>query len=447
MARERFVLLGLARPRAVWFREVGRWATSAAIPAEFLKCVSAEELRAHLRSGRAFSAVLLEGGLPAVDRDLIEAAREAGAVALVVDDGRVPRDWKSLGAAAVVPSDLDRGHLLDVLRVHARKVGGGDAVPGRPGASSTGIVRLAPVAAVTGVPGAGASVCAIALAQQLAQETPARDTPTQEMPAQDAPVLLADLCLVADQAMLHDARDIVPGVQELVEAHRGRQASADEVRDLTFEVVGRGYRLLLGLRRPRYWSSIRPRAFEAAFRSLRAAASTVVCDVTPDLEGEDQGGSSDVEERNLMARTAVLAADAVLVVGAPGVKGVHGLVRIMAELAEVGVPAERIVPVVNRAPRNPRARAEITRAVAQLAAAQARAGTPASPVFLPERKVDEALRDGVALPAPLGPLLLGAYRATQERAEPRAETGGEPEPVLVAPGSLGAFADQEEDEA
>ena len=60
MAGDRYVLLGLARPRAAWFRDVGRWATSAAIPAEFLKCVSVEELRARLGAGRSHSAVLLE---------------------------------------------------------------------------------------------------------------------------------------------------------------------------------------------------------------------------------------------------------------------------------------------------------------------------------------------------------------------------------------------------
>lgn len=31
MAGDRYVLLGLARPRADWFREVARWATSAAV--------------------------------------------------------------------------------------------------------------------------------------------------------------------------------------------------------------------------------------------------------------------------------------------------------------------------------------------------------------------------------------------------------------------------------
>ena len=79
-------------------------------------------------------------------------------------------------------------------------------------------------------------------------------------------VLLADLNLDADQAALHDARDVVPGVAELVDAHRGGQPSADEIRTLTFRVPSRSYHLLLGLRRHRDWTVLRPRAFEAARR-------------------------------------------------------------------------------------------------------------------------------------------------------------------------------------
>ena len=63
IAGERFVVLGLAPARAAWFRSVGVWATSGALPAEFLKCVSAEEVRARLASGRPFSALVADAGL------------------------------------------------------------------------------------------------------------------------------------------------------------------------------------------------------------------------------------------------------------------------------------------------------------------------------------------------------------------------------------------------
>src|SRR5207248_136921 len=157
-------------------------------------------------------------------------------------------------------------------------------------------------------------------------------------------VVLADLCRRADQAMLHDARDVVPGIQELVEAHRSGQPSADDVRSITFDIVERGYHLLLGLRRCRYWSTLRPRAFEAALRSLRLAYPAVVADIDGDFEGEAMGGSIDVEDRNTMARVAARDADVVFTVGSAGLKGVHSLVRLLEELVEHGVEPRRIVP-------------------------------------------------------------------------------------------------------
>ena len=429
MAGDRYVLLGLARPRAAWFRDVGRWATSAAIPAEFLKCVSVEELRARLAAGRNHSAVLLDGSLPAVDRDVVGAAREAGCVVLVVDDGRGGRDWAGLGAAAVLAPGFSAEVLLDALATHATMVGrqaAGIEGEGTAGSVDLGVDR-ASVVAVLGPGGTGVSTVAAALAQGLGHAE-----------AAPHPVLLADLALHAEQAMLHDVRDVVPGIQELVEAHRSRRPSAGEVQALTFSVVERRYALLLGLRRARYWTTLRPRAFGAAFASLRASYGVVVCDVTADLEGEDDAGSADVEERNLMARTAVPAADVVFAVGRPGVKGVHALVRVLTDLGRAGVPAGRVVPVFNMAPRAPRARAELSKALADLAGPVLGGGRTVAPVFLPARRVEEALRDAVRMPAPLPATLAGAYLAVTGRLgrlEPR--SGAEPE--IVTPGSVGSW--------
>src|SRR5690606_6932196 len=157
--------------------------------------------------------------------------------------------------------------------------------------------------------------------------------------------VLADLCLDADQAMLHDARDVVPGLQELVDAHRTARPGGREVHALTFDVVNRGYNLLLGLRRHRDWAVLKPRTFEASLDGLRGAFDVVVADVADDLEGEAECGSVEVEERNVMARTAVARADVVVAVGAPGLKGLHGLVRTVNRLREHGVPPERVLAV------------------------------------------------------------------------------------------------------
>jgi hypothetical protein len=424
---ERYVVLGLAPARAAWFRAVGSWANSGALPAEFVKCLSAEEVAARLASGRPFSALVADGCLPAVDRDLVGRASASGCAVLVVDDRRVTRDWAGLGVAQVLPADFGRDDLLHALAAEARMVQRSHA------RADDLVTRPAPtgwrgtVVAVTGPGGTGASTVAMALAQALGDDV-----------RQAGMVLLADLRLHAELAMLHDAGDVCPGVQELVESHRGGLPSADEVRSLVLAPAGRSYHLLLGLRRARFWPALRPQAFAAAFESLEHAFRVVVCDVDPDLEGEDDGGSVDVEERNVMARTVAARAHVVFAVGLPTMKGLHGLVRVIDGLLAYGVAADRILPVLNRAPRSARARAALTSALAELVSPLARAAGSgvdlAGPIFLPDRRIEEALRDGVRLPSALTAPLAGALRAVAERARPRT-AADTPEPVR--PGSLG----------
>jgi len=433
MPVERYVVVGLAQARSAWFGEVARWATSAALPVEFLKCVSLEELRARLASGRAFSAVLIDAAVPGLDRDLTDTARAAGCAVLVVDDGRIRRDWADLGISAVLPSDVGRADLLEALARSAVPIGRGDALGTVDLTDATATGWRGDLVAVTGVRGAGASTVAMAVAQALAADA-----------RRAGLVVLADLGLDADQAVLHDAGDVVPGLQELVDAHRAGVPSPDEVRGLTWDVAGRGYALLLGLRRHRDWSAMRPRSVEAAVDGLRRAYRVVVADVDPDVEGEDQCGSTDVEDRNVLARTAVTRAGAVLVVGPTGTRGVHRLVRVLDALLEVGVDPRRLVPVVNRAPRGPRARSEITRAVADLLAGVRGADRLASPVYLPERRrLEDAIRDGERLPAAFCAPIGAAVSAVLERVSVDADTPRLEEPVAIVPGSLGSWADEE----
>ena len=413
MRHERYVLLGLASARAEWFRAVAAWANAASLPADFVKCVSIEEVRARLASGRPLSAVLVDGRLPTVDRDLADRVRTAGAALIVVDDGRGRRDWHAVGVARVLPDGFDRRTLLEALAACAPPVTRAESLPGDPVVAPPS--DLGSVVAVCGPGGTGASTASIALAQGLGG-------------------VLADFALHAEQAALHDARDVMPGVQELVEAFRTAQPSNDDVRALTFTIEERGYDLLLGLRRARAWSTVRPRAFEAALDGLRAAYPFVVCDIDAVVEGEDEGGSADVEDRNVMARTVLRVADAVVAVACPGMKGLHSLLRVLADLRGFGVPAERLVPVVNRAPRSRRARAEVASAFGSLLGPTALA----APLFLPERNVDDALRDGVRLPAAVVTPLVGAVHALGGRVVlPR-------EPERVAPGSTAAWSFDEE---
>jgi hypothetical protein len=418
---DRFVVAGLARARTPWFAQVGRWATEGAVPLEYVRCTSAAELRSRLESGRAWSAVLLADDVPGVDRDLFEAVREAGAAPLVVTSGPT-QDWITLGAGALLPVGFDREGLLEALQAAAAPVD--DSVARH---SHTGDVpapaRRGRLVAVTGPGGTGVSTAAIALAEGLAA-------------SRGPGVLLADLRRAAEQALLHDARRVEPGLQELVEAHRGVAPDAGQVRALTFDVPARGYRLLLGLRRPQQWPVLRPNALGAALDGLQHAFDVVVADVDPDVDGEQETGARAVEDRHLAARLTLGRADAVLVVGLPGLKGTYALTRLVGELLAFGVPPARLVTVVNRAPRRRAQRAELTRTVAELLATTLAGAALPSPVFLPERRVEEALHDGIGLPSPLpGDLaaVVGRLLTGPRAALPTTHAT----PVAVVPGQLG----------
>lgn len=431
MATERYVALGLARVRAAWFTEVARWATSGSLAMDFVKTVSAEEVRARLGSGRPFSALLVDGGLPGVDRDLLELAREHGCAPIVVVDGPA-RDWRGLGAADTLPVGFGRTELEAVLAEHATPIGRADELPGTVEVPEDHDGFRGRVVAVTGAGGTGRSVVAMALAQGMAAD-----------PVHADAVVLADLALHADQALLHDVRDVIPGVLELVEAHRSGVPSAEEVRQLTFDIVARRYRLLLGLRRHRDWTALRSRALRAALDGLRRTATLVVADVDDDLEGESSTGSADVEDRNLLARAAIDLADVVVVVGTPGVKGAHSLLRVVRDCIGAGVRPDRIVTVINRAPRSRSARAEMSRTVTDLLAASHPGQPVLSPIFLPERRqLDDVLRDGVPLPDVLVRPVTDAVQARLDALPEQGAPASTPEPVLVEAGSLGSWDEE-----
>ena len=431
MAADRFVVLGVAQVRSTWFRDVARWATSAMLPIEFVKAMSVEEVRVRLRSGRGYSALLVDDSLPGADRDLVELAREGGCAVVVVDSGRAPRQWAELGASALLPATFERDELLQVLHQVAtpiaRTVGGAAQLASD--APSVGFRGR--LVAVTGAPGAGRSTIAAALAQGLATDPRHHDL-----------VCLADLALDADQAMLHGSGDVVPGLVELVEGHRSGVPSIDEVRRTTWSVTTRGYHLLLGLRRHRDWTVIRPRAFAAALDGLRRSFRIVVADVDADVEGEQATGSLDVEERNAIARATLTAADLVVVVGLPGLKGVHSHLRTTRAMLTHGVPGERLLPVVNRAPKGPRARAELTTAFGTLLAGDGD-GVP-SPLHIPERRhLDELHRDGVRFPDSWLAPVVSSVQAILE-AEPATDpTDSLPILEPVRPGSLGTWTEED----
>ena len=427
MTGDRWAVLGLAPPRVGWFSDVAQWSMSASIPIDFVKCVTPAEVRARLLGGRPFSALLVSGDSTGFDRDLVAAARAAGAATIVVG-ATATRDWDELGVAAVLPAALDRADLVAALRHHATPLAELEPIDpeplGRPAASSSGWCGR--LVAVTGTGGAGASITAMAVAQALGSEASNRSL-----------VVLVDFALRADQAMYHDALDVVPGVQELVEAHRSARLPSDEIRALAFDVVDRAYHLLLGLRNQRDWTALRPAALHAALEGLLHSYRLVVADVDCDVEGERETGSLDIEDRNVMARSVLGRADVVVVVAVASTGGLFGLTRSVRSLVDFGVDPSVIVPVFNHAPRARRRRAEFTSALAALLAEDPMEGL-ANPVFVPERPdVEPAVRDGRSLPSALTRSLQPEIdrRLAMTRDVDRPET----QPVPIAPGTVGSW--------
>ena len=437
---ERFVVLGVAPVRREWFRRVGRWANDATLPVEFIKCISTTEVMSRLESGRPFSALLADASSSGLDRDVLDLANAVGCSPIIVDHGLVDRDWNELGARAVIPERFEASDLRALLEEVAQPIGRTVSAADHTTITDPSATSQGRIVAVTGAGGLGTSTMAMALAQGMASL------------GSHQPLLLADMALRSSQAMFHDARDVVPGLTELVESHRLGVPNASDAASTIHSFPERGYDLLLGLRHERDWVSITPRALSATWTTLTTRYLTTICDITGDFDGALETGSNDIEDRNRLARMAASHADVVTVVGAPGAWGVHHLVRTMLSLGELGVASGRLVPIINHAPRNARSRSALTRAVGELL--RTRISQPElvpTPIFLPTRRNLEAtLRDGDPIPGSLATPLASAIAAILERDRVHrpddAPSQLEPAGVPVAPGSLGTWSDEDGDD-
>ena len=421
---DRYVVVGLARSRCRWFGELARWATAGVAPIEFVKCLTPDEVRAVIGAGRPVSALLVDAGLTRLDRDLVDAATDAGAPTILVGP-TAAQDWEALGCIQTLDADFSRDQLVETLDRWARRVDRSAERPSRR-IDLQGPVLRAPLVGVTGAGGAGTSVIAMALAQAAGED--------------GTDVVLVDGCRRADLAMYHDIGDVLPGLPELVDIHRTEDADPDQVRSVEFPVDGRGYRVLLGIRRPRDWAGLRPRAIDAAIDGLRRTHDMVVIDHDADLEREVDTGSVDVEDRHAVALQTVTRAEAVVVVVEPGLKGLHDAVRIIDDLCRVGVAADAILPVLNRAPRSAPSRAQLARALRSLTIERTDGATRiAAPVFVPHhRSLEGCLRTASPLPSSLTRSVWTGVRGRLARPVTRPSTG---EPERVRPGDLGTHVD------
>ena len=349
-----------------------------------------------LTGSRPWWVVLIDGSNPGADRDLIALADQAGARPLVVDVSQGSVDWSSLGARATLSPEFSPDDLTAAVALNS---------------SPTGEPPLdRPLVCVTGPGGTGASTISIAISQGLA--------------ASGGRVLLADLCRNAELHVLHHLDSERPWIGDLVEAHRTSAPDPERLRELPTPVA-RGYHVLPGLRRSVGWSSLRPRALEATLAGLRNAYDFVVCDIDADLEGQAEGGSFDVEERNALSRTAVANAGAVVVVGGPGAKGAHSLLRVLGELWSHGVEPDHTIAIVNRGDQVSLDR--LGAALDRLGAGQTRK------LFLPSLELERALLRDEPLPSDF------VEPITQAVLTPVGGAGAHPPsvPEKIVPGSLG----------
>ena len=394
-----YVILGVASGRSRWFSSVGAWAAGGSAPIEFIRCVSVAEVVGRLRAGAPVSAVLADAATPGIDRELTALCARSGTALVRVADPRTPPASRATGDP-VLPPNFGVDELLATLGPVAQRVRWRTVARAAELATvERDVAFRGQLIAVCGRGAAGSTVIAMALAQGLAASG-----------GDVGDVALADLARNADLACYHDALDVVPALQELVEAHRHGSPGTSAVRSMLHHVDDRGYSLLLGLRRPHDWVALTPAAIESTLLSLCAAYRHVVADLTADFEGETQTGSVDVEERNALARLAAMTADVVVAVGRSGLKGTRDLVRLLDDLAELGVDPHRVHTVVTNAPRDRAARADATRALATLT----RTSPASSPLFVPHRRgLDGVLRCADPLPSSLCDSVTRAVQAIE----------------------------------
>ncbi|MGB3412827.1 MAG: hypothetical protein WBA45_16730 [Microthrixaceae bacterium] len=375
-----------------------RWSTSSVIPVDYMKAITSDEVRAILGSGRQVSALIADASVPGVDRELISLAVESESIVIVIADGSGRRDWNAIGAVAVLDDDFTPEELTEILRRSARALG---PTQRRSASLSISLAEELESAArtitVAGAGGSGSSTVAMALAQALGDRSRLSDT--------GRAVALVDGARRAHLSLYHDVGDVIPGLPELIDAHRADRPDPDEIGRLFFRIEDRGYDLLLGRRRPRDAASMGPISTAAAIEGVRRAFDTVIIDVDSELDGEGETGSVDIENHHGVTRVAADSSDLVLLVVRPGMKGMHDLVELVDAFSEFGVRRNKLLPVVNLAPRSAVARAALTKLVAQLSALDGESAHP--PIFLPQvRSLEDihncASRLPSTLTAPLG---------------------------------------------
>lgn len=352
-----FVIAAVALPRSDWLSRIGHWASSASLPIELTRCLSTTELLALIASGKRLSAVLIDPTVPGADRDLIDNARKIGAPTIAVSTRRAQRDLTGIGFVEILPDSFTAAELIGVLDQHSAPIPRGAPRQVRLDAALVDAASSGHLVAVMGSGGVGSTTVSMMAAQSLADGLGS----PQRAAANRRSVALVDGSLRANMSMYHDVGDIIPSISELVELHRMDEPDPDAIRSLLFNIPERNYSLLLGMRRPRDWATMRAASTRSAINGLTRCYDVVVVDHDDSCDGEAETGSLDVEERHVIARHTLSHANAVICVGTTGMKGMYDLSWLIQEAVRLDVAPDKIIPVINFAPRRPALRASLSR--------------------------------------------------------------------------------------
>lgn len=359
------------------------------------RCADLAELSAAAEAGIGDLAVLHLGR--GVDASRTAHLRRCGVATVLVVPGRDAPRALAIGADAVVPDGEGLGdRLVSVIaEVLARRAetnvattGGGTAdgrpfddlgrgagratsIPDDPGELIHPDARLVVVWGPHGAP--GRSTAALNLASELATRAPTMlvdadsfaPSLTQALGVVDETAALAALCRAAGHGTLEAA------------------TVRERARRLPSGVV-----LVSGLTRADRWRELAPDHLDLVWRTLRRCAAWVVVDVSGGLEAPPPRGA----DRWAATRSALHAADDVVLTVASDPVGVRRAVQAVAELDEAGVDAPRhLLATRVRGGRSASGGEAVAEALERFVGASPVARVPQDPVF------DDALLAGASL--------------------------------------------------
>lgn len=386
----------LSTPRNPWIHEFLRWANSGVLTLHVTKCISTAELRAHLEAVTPGHLALLDAEVPGVSTDLLNLCDATQTQVLLYDDRAMRHSrWQAAGVQHLLTRDSTLHSVSKILQAQLI-----DRVSETPHEFAYEPEAPGKLIAVCGTGGVGVTSTACLLAQGLVQQLPL-----------DQSVLVSDFSFTADLAVLHDASDVMPCLEEFLDLVRTKHATVHDVRQLTHYVEERGYHALLGIHRAPGWSLVTQRTAHQVLLALRRSFGYSILDLPWALHGERETGFTDLDDYHALARLGASQADLVLVVGRPGLKGLRSLHQLSRSLRDLGVAPERIVRVITAAPKSKRSRAALLRNL------EALSDVFLGPVlFVESFPIETSFFDGVRFPQGVSASLAKSVLALSETA-------------------------------